>query len=53
MLAKNEDLLSQTGMLFPKWARKNGIGHHSFAAYIKQGEDEDDAQKLKVEVISS
>lgn len=53
MLAKNEDLLSQTGILFPKWARKNGIGHHSLAAYIKQGKDEDHALKLKAEVSSS
>jgi cytidylate kinase len=53
MLAKNEDLLSQSGILFPKWARKNGIGHHSLAAYIKQGKDEDDALKLKAEVGSS
>ncbi|MFT5838991.1 MAG: hypothetical protein ACJASL_003339 [Paraglaciecola sp.] len=47
MLAKNEDLLSQSGILFPKWVRKNGIGHHSLAAYIKQGKDEDHALKLK------
>jgi cytidylate kinase len=53
MLAKNEDLLSQSGILFPKSARKNGIGHHSLAAYIKQGKDEDHALKLQAEVSNS
>jgi hypothetical protein len=50
MLTKNQQILSQKGILYPNAARKNGIGHHSLAAFIKQGKDSDEALKLQAEI---
>ena len=50
MLTKNQQMLSENGILYPNAARKNGIGHHSLASFIKQGKDRDEALKLQAEI---
>lgn len=53
MLSNSEQLLNKHRILFATSARKNGIGHHSLAAFLKQGKDSDEANKLQSEINNS